>query len=270
MASRTCSADSCRIGLQTGGFRDGCADGLPRASPGVHGGLGSEWVAATETLAAQGRSAFRGLLATASSMTSTTPCSLPDGSPSTPDAKVSTIAVTSARWRSVMRNTACQSHTGSPACAGLPHIQVQSPAMAPATAASSGPPVDERSRAEPIAAAILFSSGPLIVLEAGAKSLETADFDARAPSRIPRLSPVNHGGWGTQGGTRGSTVSPLGTARGSAQGPTAESDSRDGRAWRPTRKGLFWPLGSASVAARFAGERYVVVEPGRRRKGDPS
>jgi hypothetical protein len=159
---------------------------------------------------------------------------------------------------------------GKPRVRGASHIQVQSPAMAPATAASSGPPVDERSRAEPIAAAILFSSGPLIVLEAGAKSLETADFDARAPSRIPRLSPVNHGGWGTQGGTRGSTLSPLGTARGSAQGPTAESDSRDGRAWRPTRKGLFWPLGSASVAARFAGERYVVAEPGRRRKGDPS
>jgi hypothetical protein len=35
--------------------------------------------------------------------------------------------------------------------------------MAPATAASSGPPVDERSRAEPIAAALLLLSGPLIV-----------------------------------------------------------------------------------------------------------
>jgi hypothetical protein len=47
-------------------------------------------------------------------------------------------------------------------------------------------------------------------------------------------------------------------------------DSRNSRAWRPTRKGLLWPLGSASVDARLAGERHVVAEPGRRRKGDPS
>jgi hypothetical protein len=44
MASRTCGADSRGICLQTGGFCEGCADGLPRDSPGVHGGLGSEWV----------------------------------------------------------------------------------------------------------------------------------------------------------------------------------------------------------------------------------
>src|SRR3954454_19265217 len=50
------------------------------------------------------RSASRGLLATASSMTSTTPCSLADGSPSPPGAKVSAIAVSAARCRGVKRN----------------------------------------------------------------------------------------------------------------------------------------------------------------------
>src|SRR4051794_25240203 len=50
------------------------------------------------------RSASRGLLATASSMTSTTPCSLADGSPSPPGANVSAIAVSAARCRGVKRN----------------------------------------------------------------------------------------------------------------------------------------------------------------------
>jgi hypothetical protein len=41
------------------------------------------------------------LAATPSSISSTTPCSLADGSPSPPGAKVSAIAVSAARWRGV-------------------------------------------------------------------------------------------------------------------------------------------------------------------------